>query len=90
MCGANDAPTELMELSETEALSPFNNDVRRVRYIYTDLNDGCRNENIDIVLKEAFHYRILFFGGHLAVENGNVRVFEHLFFETLCFCLYRF
>src|ERR1700722_6028001 len=52
---AADAPAQLVKLGETEALGVLDHHYGRIRHIDTDLDDGGRDQNLQLAFLEHAH-----------------------------------
>src|SRR4029077_16517846 len=59
---ASNSPPQLMKLREAKALGMLDNHHGRVRYIDTNLDDGCCDEDVDFVTLKACHREFLLVG----------------------------
>ena len=75
---AADAPAELVELRESEAVGAFDHHHRRVRDVDADFDDGGRDEDVGVAVAEAAHHFVLLLRRHAAVQQLEAQVRVHL------------
>src|SRR5262249_32831456 len=71
---ATDAATQLVELSQPETFSMLDNHDRGIGHIDADLDDGCRDEYLELALVEHAHHLIFHIGVETAVEQSNLHI----------------
>ena len=69
MVGAPDAPAQLVELRETEAVRPVDDDRVDIGYIQTRLDDHTADQDVDLPLEELHHHGLKLALRHLAVAH---------------------
>ena len=69
--GATDSPPQLVEVSQSEAVSPVNNDGVGVRNIYSAFDNGGGEENIRLPLNKGMHDLFKVFSPHLAMTDQD-------------------
>src|SRR5690606_1187833 len=72
-----------MELSETEPIGPLDQHDGRVRHVDADLDDGGRDENVELVIAEETHHVVLLRRTHPSVQETNPEVWEDISGEPL-------
>ena len=68
MFAPTDAPTELVELAETEPVGVFDHHDRGVGHIDPDLDDRGGDQDVELAAAEPVHHPVLLVGPQLAVE----------------------
>ena len=77
-----DPPAQLVELRQAEAFGVFDNHHRGVGDVHADLDDGGRDQQVELAPPETLHYLIFFGAEHLAVEHLDAAAFGHDKFEV--------
>src|SRR5215213_2965928 len=67
-----------MQLRETKAFSVLYEHHRRVRDVYSDLDDGSRDEHLRLAVAESRHRLFLVVASHVTVNQADVQVGEDL------------
>ncbi len=80
---APDAPAQLMQLRQTEAIRAFDQHDGRVGNIHADFDDGCRNEDVVLLVAEFEHGLVFFTRTHLAMQQSQFQIGEDFFRESL-------
>jgi len=81
---ASHAASELMELTEAEAVGILDDHDGGVRDIDADFDDGSGDEDMDIACGEGGHNFFFFPGLHPPMDAGDVQVGEDLLLEQFC------
>ena len=66
--------TKLVELGQTKAFSPIDDDRRSIGDIDTDLDHGSCHENVKLAITEGNHHLIFFPWKHASMEQGNAQI----------------
>ena len=64
-----DPAAQLVQLADAEAVRVQHHHDRRVRDVDADLDDGRRDQHVELPAGEGLHHRVLVLGGHPAVEH---------------------
>ncbi len=80
---ATDAPAQLVELREAEALGVLDDHDRGVRHVNADLDHGRRDEHLYLAADEAAHHLFLLGGLHPAVQEADGEVREDAVAQVL-------
>ena len=76
LLAAADAPAQLVELCEPEPLRPEDDHHRRVRDVDADLDDGRRDEHVQLAIGERAHRRVALLRRHAAVQEREPHSLE--------------
>ena len=77
-CAAADAAAQLVELRQAEALGVLDDHDRRVRHVDADLDDGGRDQDVDLPGGERVHHAVLRVLLHAAVQQRHAVGGKHL------------
>ena len=71
---ASDAPAQLVQLGQAEAVGVLDDHQVGVRHVHADLNDGRCNQNVILLCGERLHHALLVRVFHAAVQYGDATV----------------
>src|SRR5207344_3346109 len=74
LCSTADAPTQLVELGETEAVGLLNDHHSGVRHVHANLDDRRRDEHVEFTALEARHQVTPLGGPQLPVDAADPEV----------------
>src|SRR3989344_1703936 len=85
MRASDHASAQLVELHESEALRAFYDNERSIFDVDSDLDDRCRDQNINLFILKIIHHFFFFCRAYFRVENFYLKLWENFFFQSFRF-----
>ena len=73
LAAAPDPSAKLVQLGQTEALGALDQHHRGVRHVHADLDDGRRDQHVELAVAERAHDRVLFGRAHPPVQQSQAQ-----------------